>query len=98
MMGSPDDEWERSDDEQQHEVTLTAGFWLAGTTCRQELWKTVMKDNPSDFAGDALPVENVSYDEVHEFFGRVAEMVPGLRLQLATTYRSPMGVRLPCGN
>ena len=47
LMGSPEDEWRRSDNEQRHTVTLTRGFWLADTTCRQELWEAVMKDNPS---------------------------------------------------
>jgi len=30
MMGSPEDEPERYDDELQHEVILTQGFWLGG--------------------------------------------------------------------
>ncbi len=84
LMGSPEDEWARNENEVQHEVTLTAGFWLADTTCRQELWNAVMQDNPSHFPGDLLPVENVDYDQVHEFFARVAEIVPGLQLQLPT--------------
>lgn len=84
MMGSPDDEWQRIDNEIQHEVTLTAGFWLADTACRQELWNAVMKENPSRFSGDPLPVENVDFDMVHAFFARVAENVPALSLQLPT--------------
>ena len=33
LMGSPPDEPERLDDELQHEVILTKGFWLADTAC-----------------------------------------------------------------
>jgi formylglycine-generating enzyme required for sulfatase activity len=36
LMGSPPDEAERGDNETQHEVTLTQGFWLADTACAQE--------------------------------------------------------------
>jgi hypothetical protein len=31
LMGSPSDEKGRDDDETQHRVTLTRGFWLAKT-------------------------------------------------------------------
>ncbi len=47
LMGSPEDEPERGDDERQHEVTLSAGFWLADTACTQALWQAVMGENPS---------------------------------------------------
>ena len=84
LMGSPDDEWHRYDNEAQHEVTLSAGFWLAETACHQELWNAVMDEKPSQFVGDQLPVENVDYHLVHEFFDRVTELVPELKLQLPT--------------
>ena len=51
LMGSPEDEPERYDDETLHEVTLTRGFWLADTTVTQELWRAVMGENPSEFKG-----------------------------------------------
>jgi hypothetical protein len=38
LMGSPVDEPERYDDETQHEVTLSKGFWLADTCVTQALW------------------------------------------------------------
>jgi formylglycine-generating enzyme required for sulfatase activity len=36
-MGSPYDEIHRHHYESQHEVTLRKGFWIADTTCTQEL-------------------------------------------------------------
>ena len=84
LMGSPETEPKRSNNEFQHEVTISEGFWLADTTCRQDLWQAVMSENPSRFRSDGLPVENVSYADAHLFFERLAERVPGLYLQLPT--------------
>jgi sulfatase modifying factor 1 len=48
-MGSPEDEPEPIDNEMQHEVTLSEGYWLADTACTQALWQAVMGKNPSRF-------------------------------------------------
>ncbi|SER13090.1 Sulfatase-modifying factor enzyme 1 [Nitrosomonas sp. Nm51] len=61
LMGSPKDESERNDDEPQHEVTLTKGFWIADTTVTQTLWQVVMDENLSEFKGEERPVEHVSW-------------------------------------
>ena len=39
LMGSPAAEAERDQDEVQHEVTLSRGFWLADTACTQAFWQ-----------------------------------------------------------
>src|SRR5262249_1790978 len=63
MMGSPKEEKERKDNESQHKVTLTKGFYMGVYTVTQEQWKEVMGNNPSFFTGDKnLPVEQVSWD------------------------------------
>jgi len=41
-MGSPEGERGRRDDETQHRVTLTKGFWLAKTETTQGQWESVM--------------------------------------------------------
>jgi formylglycine-generating enzyme required for sulfatase activity len=83
LMGSPLDEPERFDDEKQHEVVLTEGFWLADTACTQGLWQAVMGDNPSGFKGDDnLPVKTVSWEDCMKFIGRINGMLPGLDLRL----------------
>jgi formylglycine-generating enzyme required for sulfatase activity len=73
LMGSPPSELERDDDEQQHQVTLTRGFWLGVTPVTQAQWQAVLGSNPSDFQGDDRPVEQVSWDDCREFCKKLAE-------------------------
>ncbi len=84
LMGSPEDEPERHDDETQHEVQLTRGFWLADTACTQDLWQAVMAANPSRFEGAQRPVDSVSWDDCQRFLKRVNERRPELALRLPT--------------
>ena len=59
LMGSPDGEEGRYDDEgPRHEVTLAEGFWLFDTPCTQALWRSGDGRQPervqeSDAAGGA---------------------------------------------
>jgi len=73
MMGSPKNEPERDDDEKQHKVKLTKGFYMQTTEVTQKQWKAVTGDNPSYFkdCGDDCPVENVSWDDVQEFIKKL---------------------------
>jgi len=65
LMGSPKEEEKRDDNEIQHNVTLTKGFYLGVCTVTQEQWQAVMSDNPSRFKGEKkLPVENVTWGSV----------------------------------
>ena len=85
MMGSPEDEPERiSSEGPLHRVEFETGFWLAETACTQELWQTVTGRNPSRFQDDGLqhPVENVSWDDVHDFIDGLNRLVPGLEIRL----------------
>jgi formylglycine-generating enzyme required for sulfatase activity len=66
-MGSPKSEPTRKSDEDQHEVVLTRGFFLAETECTQGQWESVMEGNPSHFKGSHRPVENVSWEEAVEY-------------------------------
>jgi formylglycine-generating enzyme required for sulfatase activity len=83
MMGSLKHE-RISDEELQHQVTLTRGFWLADSACTQELWKTVMGNNPSEFKGESRPVENVSWDDCMKFIQTINDRNPGLYFRLPT--------------
>ncbi len=61
LMGSPQSEPQRYDNETQHRVTFQQGFWLADTACTQALWVAVMGNNPAYFTDDLQnPVEQVS--------------------------------------
>jgi formylglycine-generating enzyme required for sulfatase activity len=85
LMGSPESEPQRYDDEVLHPVTLSQGFWLADSACAQALWTAVMGENPSGFRDDPQsPVENVSWDMAQTFLARLNEEIPGLNVRLPT--------------
>lgn len=100
LMGSPPDERSRSDDEIQHEVTLSCGYWLAETACQQALWQAVMGENSSRFQdGPAYPVEQMSWRTVQIFLDRLNALVPGLDAGLPSEaqweYACRAGTRTP---
>jgi formylglycine-generating enzyme required for sulfatase activity len=83
LMGSPEDEPGRYDDESpRHPVIITQGYWLFDTPCTQALWEAVMEKNPSRFVSPRRPVEQVSWDDVQGFLGLLNERIPGLNLAL----------------
>ena len=63
LMGSPEDEEGRGNDETLHEVTLTNGFLIARNVITQEQWQKIMGKNPSFNKGKKLPVDSISYEE-----------------------------------
>ena len=80
-MGSPANEEGRKDDETQHRVRLTDGFWLGKYLVTQRQWKGVMRNRPSEYRGDNLPVESVSWDDCQKFIAKVnASLGCGARL------------------
>jgi formylglycine-generating enzyme required for sulfatase activity len=83
-MGSPPNEPERLDDETQHEVELTEGFWLADTVCTQKLWQAATGSNPSGFKGAERPVDTVSYEDCRQFLEKLNSLKPDLELCLPT--------------
>ena len=84
VMGCPSEEAECSDAEKPaHRVTLTKNFYLGETTVTQALWKVVMKSNPSQFKGDNMPVENVSYNMALMFIKKL-NCLTGLEFRLPT--------------
>ena len=73
LMGSPEEEEERYEDETRHEVTLTQPFRIGKYPVTQAQWQAVMGNNPSNFQGDTLPVERVSWDDAQSFCVKVHE-------------------------
>ncbi|MBQ7590715.1 MAG: formylglycine-generating enzyme family protein [Verrucomicrobia bacterium] len=73
-MGSPSDELGRSDDEIQHKVTLSKGYWLGKYEVTQAQYKAVMETNPSHFTGDNNPVDSVSWEEAMAFCTKLTEI------------------------
>jgi formylglycine-generating enzyme required for sulfatase activity len=72
LMGSPRTEPERRPDEDQVEVTLTKGFWMAKFETTQGQWKRVMGKLPGPLTaelpeGNDFPVGNVNFAEAEAF-------------------------------
>ena len=59
-----------SDENPVHSVTLS-GYYIGKTEVTQALWKAVMGSNPSEFIGNDLPVENVSWNDCQEFISQL---------------------------
>jgi formylglycine-generating enzyme required for sulfatase activity len=76
MMGSPTDEPGRDDEETEHLVTLTTGFYMQTKEVTQGQWKAVMGNNPSHAkdCGDDCPVESVSWKDAQMFIGKLNRM------------------------
>lgn len=75
MMGSPETETERDDDEIFHEVKITKGFYLQSTEVTQSQWAAVMGSSPSSFksCGPECPMESVSWESVQSFIFKLNE-------------------------
>ncbi len=79
VMGSPTDEVGRDSNEgPQQSISISDGFWLADTPCRQSFWQAVMGANPSKFIGDDLPVENVSWYDCQECMKKMSFLLPSM--------------------
>ncbi|MDR0307458.1 MAG: SUMF1/EgtB/PvdO family nonheme iron enzyme [Chitinispirillales bacterium] len=65
-----------------HSVTL-GNFQIGKYEVTQRLWTKVMGANPSNFEGDDLPVENVSWNNVQEFIKKLNEQT-GKKYRLPT--------------
>jgi formylglycine-generating enzyme len=85
QMGSPKSEIGREDDEIQHQVNLTQGYWLADTVCTQAFWQAIMNDNPAYFKDNINnPVECVSWHHVQQFIASLNGFNSSLRVRLPT--------------
>ncbi|MEM6260397.1 MAG: SUMF1/EgtB/PvdO family nonheme iron enzyme [Planctomycetota bacterium] len=83
IMGSPESEEGRNDNEGQHRVRLTKPFLLGVTEVTQAQWHTLMGNNRSYFKGDKLPIEAVSWEDAMEFCRRLSQ-IEGKQYRLPT--------------
>ena len=72
LMGSPETENWRIDDEAQHEVTVSA-FYIDPYEAVQEEYERLMGDNPSLYTGARLPVEQISWLDALRFANAKSE-------------------------
>ena len=82
-MGSPMSEAGRRDNEFQHEVRLTKGFFIGIHPVTQAQWEAVAGKNPSLFKGASLPVEQVGWTDAVNFCS-LAKQKAGHSLRLPT--------------
>jgi len=83
VMGAPDTEVERYNNEgPQHNVNVDP-FFMGKYEVTQAQWRAVaglpkvkidLNPNPSEFKGDDLPVETVSWDDAIEFCARLSRL------------------------
>ena len=66
-----------------HQVTQTNDYYIGKYEVTQALWQAVMGNNPSDFKGDNLPVENVSWNDCQEFLSKL-NSITGKTFRLPT--------------
>jgi formylglycine-generating enzyme required for sulfatase activity len=61
-------------DVQQHDVTLSYGFWILETPVTQAMWKSIMGDYPGEFKDSDFPVEGVSWIDCQKFLTRLNKL------------------------
>ncbi len=71
-MGDTSEQGSDADDDEKptHSVTLSS-YYICKYEVTQALWRAVMSSNPSNFKGDNLPVECVSWNDCQTFINRL---------------------------
>lgn len=99
LMGSPESEAWRGDDEQQHTVTVS-DFYMSPYEVTQEDYEALTGNNPSSFEGTKLPVDSISWTDAITYCNLMSEQA-GLTPAYQTDgneilwNRSANGYRLP---
>jgi len=86
-MGCTDDDC--FDNEQPNFTVQLSNYYIGKYPVTQKEWRDVMKNNPSHFRGDNLPVENIAVEDIETFLEKLNELYkPGvddrLKYRLAT--------------
>ena len=84
MMGATSEMKDPGIDEKTvHQVNLTNDYYMGKYEVTQALWEAVMGSNPSNFKGDNLPVEEVSWNDCQEFISKLNSLT-GRKFRLPT--------------
>jgi formylglycine-generating enzyme required for sulfatase activity len=81
MMGSTNG---GTDEKPVHQVTISQAFSMGKYEVTQGQWQSVMGSNPSNFKGDNLPVETISWDDAIAFIARLNAQNDGYSYRLPT--------------
>ena len=83
-MGATSEQGSEAEDDEKpaHSVTVS-GFYICKYEVTQALWKAVMGSNPSNWKGDNLPVESVSWYDCQDFIRKLNAMT-GKNFRLPT--------------
>ena len=98
-MGSPESEAWRSADETQHSVTVS-DFYMSKYELTQKEYEEITGNHPSNFSGENLPVENISWLDAVAYCNARSEkdgLTPVYTIdgQNVSWDRSANGYRLP---
>ncbi len=75
LMGSPDDELGRSEDETLHKVTLTRDFWIGKYEVTQAQYEAVMgKEGEKEVNDKSIPALGISWIKAKEFCDKLNEL------------------------
>ena len=72
-----------SNEKPVHQVTLTNDYYMGKYEVTQALWQAVMGSNPSEYKGDNLPVETVSWNDCQKFISKLNSLT-GRKFRLPT--------------
>jgi sulfatase modifying factor 1 len=87
MMGSPETEKDREDDETQHKVTISKAFYIQTTEVTQGQWKAVMGSEP--WKGELYVKEGPNYAASYVDWDDAVEFSEKLSGMEGKTYRLP---------
>jgi hypothetical protein len=96
LMGSPEQECGRFQDEQQRSVMLSRGCWLADTACTWELWWSALGERLGWYHLSRIdsPVTKTSFEDiVSRFLPALNSLVPGLDARLPSEAEWEYGCR-----
>ena len=83
MGATPEMQNPFEDEKNVHNVFLTNNYYIGKYEVTQSLWQAVMWSNPSNFKGDDLPVEMVSWDDCLDFLSKL-NSITGKKFRLPT--------------
>jgi formylglycine-generating enzyme required for sulfatase activity len=87
MMGSPDTEKDRQDDEHQHKVTISKAFYMQTTELTQGQWTAVMGTEP--WKGKSFVKEGPNYAATYVSWNDAVAYCKKLSEKEGKTYRLP---------